>query len=69
LVKPHYEARGYGFMLKKGRLTSEEAKKICDLIIKDLEKNNIKIEKCTESPITGEKGKNIEYLILIKKNE
>ncbi|HLD92048.1 MAG TPA: SAM-dependent methyltransferase [Patescibacteria group bacterium] len=64
LIKPHYEApREY---LEKGKLKDEYVDVVLDQV-----KNNItavggKAPNLIESPIVGEKGKNREFLALIK---
>ena len=66
LLKPHYEAER--FELKKGKVPEEIVEQVRDRVIEELEESlNIKVKKVIESPIVGGKGKNIEYLILIKK--
>jgi len=65
LVKPHYEApKEY---LLKGRLKDEYIEEVLEKV-----KNNIvavggKVVDTIESPIVGEKGKNREFLVLVKK--
>jgi TlyA family rRNA methyltransferase/putative hemolysin len=52
LIKPHYEA-------KKAHLTPEESAAV-------LQSLNLTYSQITQSPILGEKGKNIEYLCYTK---
>lgn len=60
LVKPQYEAG-------KAKLTREESKKVCERIISELENLPLEVVSFLESPIQGQKGKNYEYLLLLKK--
>ncbi|OGF26335.1 hypothetical protein A2303_04025 [Candidatus Falkowbacteria bacterium RIFOXYB2_FULL_47_14] len=69
LVKPHYEAKRYGLVFKGKKLTAEESRRILESVLEDLEKAGFKINLYTTSPVTGEKGKNIEYLVWINKKE
>lgn len=65
LVKPHYEAEKW--LLYKGKLKEEF---LLEVLAKTKEKLcNLKIEIIaeTESPILGEKGKNKEFLLYMKK--
>ncbi|OGD08864.1 hypothetical protein A2397_00990 [Candidatus Amesbacteria bacterium RIFOXYB1_FULL_44_23] len=57
LIKPHYEA-------KKAHLTPDESSDILQRVLSELSAVNILALKQTQSPILGEKGKNIEYLVL-----
>ncbi len=69
LVKPHYEANGFGVRFKGKGLAPDEAKKVLGAVIAGLTKENINVSDCLESPIFGGKGKNIEYLIIINQDE
>lgn len=64
LVKPHYEAEQR--MLRKGRLEEEFIPEVLDNVRTKLKEIGLEILKETESPVLGEKGKNKEYLFLIK---
>lgn len=59
LIKPHYEAN-------RSNLPEHETKKVLEKIKKQI-KNEVKVTKILESPITGKKAKNKEYLMLCKK--
>lgn len=64
LVKPHYEAeRGH---LRKGRVADEFIDEILENVSKKITSLGGEVVKVTQSPILGEKGKNKEYLFLIK---
>lgn len=64
LIKPHYEAnRKY---LRKGKLAQEFVDEVLETVKSDIEAVGGKVEKLVESPILGEKGKNREFLALIK---
>jgi len=63
LVKPHYEAEPK--MLRKGKLLEEFIPQVLDGVKTKLAELDIKVLAETESPITGEKGKNKEYLFHI----
>jgi 23S rRNA (cytidine1920-2'-O)/16S rRNA (cytidine1409-2'-O)-methyltransferase len=65
LLKPHYEAMRQE--LKKGKVPEEFLQPIVDRVLGELKEKGIIIEKIIESPIVGEKGKNKEYLMLIRK--
>ena len=67
LLKPHYEAEKS--WLRKGKLQSEFLDRTVEKVRQDLLKSGIKIRDISESPIVGEKGKNIEYVMWIKKND
>jgi 23S rRNA (cytidine1920-2'-O)/16S rRNA (cytidine1409-2'-O)-methyltransferase len=64
LIKPHYEAPKY--YLRKGKLMDEKVPEVVESIKSEIENLKLKIENWTESPILGEKGKNREFLALIK---
>ena len=64
LIKPHYEAqKSY---LRKGKLMEEKLDEVLATVKKDITSLGGKVEKLIESPILGEKGKNREFLVLIK---
>jgi 23S rRNA (cytidine1920-2'-O)/16S rRNA (cytidine1409-2'-O)-methyltransferase len=68
LVKPHYEAGGYGLKKRTGILDEAESEEILKRVVEDLEKiYNLKIIHSMKSPITGGKGGNSEYLLLIER--
>jgi 23S rRNA (cytidine1920-2'-O)/16S rRNA (cytidine1409-2'-O)-methyltransferase len=59
LIKPHYE-------LGKGRLKVEEVEEVLKVVKEEIKSLGLKVENIVESPILGEKGKNREFLALIK---
>ncbi len=64
LIKPHYEApKSY---LRKGRLQDEKIDEVLQKVTSDMLPIGIEIEKIVESPIVGEKGKNREFLALLR---
>ncbi len=64
LIKPHYEApKNY---LIKGKLKEEYIVEVIEKVKNDIIAVGGKIINIIESPILGEKGKNTEYLALIK---
>ena len=66
LIKPHYEApKEY---LKKGRLQDEYVEEVLNKTKNDIFAAGGKVTDIVESPIVGEKGKNREFLALIRKN-
>jgi 23S rRNA (cytidine1920-2'-O)/16S rRNA (cytidine1409-2'-O)-methyltransferase len=66
LLKPHYEAEQK--MIKKGKLQEEYIPEILKEVKENLQKYNLTIIGELESPILGEKGKNKEFLLYIKKD-
>lgn len=60
LIKPHYE-------VEKGRLSEIEAEKIARQTLEKISHLGVKIIGFVKSPIVGEKGKNVEYLICLRK--
>jgi len=64
LVKPHYEAEQK--MLTKGRLEDKFIPEVLELVKEKVKSLGLEILGETESPITGEKGKNREFLIYLK---
>lgn len=65
LLKPHYEADKS--LLKKGKVLDDFLPEILEKVKKDLKDLNIEISGMIESPILGQKGKNKEFLILVKR--
>lgn len=64
LIKPHYEApKKY---LEKGRLKDDYMDEVLEKTKNDIIAVGGKVLNITESPIVGEKGKNREFLALIK---
>lgn len=65
LIKPHYEApKNY---LEKGRLKDEFVDEVLEKVKNDIIAVGGKVLDVVESPIVGEKGKNREFLALIRK--
>lgn len=67
LVKPHYEAKGYGIWLKGGRLQPAEAETVFRSVVTDLEKSGIHPKTGLKSAFPGAKKGNQEYFIWIIK--
>lgn len=65
LLKPHYEAEKK--LLTKGKLKDEYVDPVIKKVQHELAALNINILQIAESPITGQKGGNKEFLILVKK--
>jgi len=63
LVKPHYEADRN--QLRHGQVIPDQVELILAKVISQLKEQGISVEGKTVSPVLGEKGKNIEYLIWI----
>lgn len=65
LIKPHYEApKEY---LEKGRLKDEKLNEVLEKVKNDIITVGGQVDKLIESPIVGEKGKNREFLALVRK--
>jgi 23S rRNA (cytidine1920-2'-O)/16S rRNA (cytidine1409-2'-O)-methyltransferase len=64
LIKPHYEAPKQ--FLRNGRLQDEKIDEVLEKVESDMRTIGIEIEKIIESPIVGEKGKNREFLALLR---
>lgn len=64
LIKPHYEASRE--CLEKGRLKDEFMDEVLDKTKNDIVAVGGKVVNLIESPIVGEKGKNKEFLALIR---
>lgn len=64
LIKPHYEAQKH--YLEKGKLKKEFMPDVLEKVRNDIIAVGGKVIDMIESPILGEKGKNIEYLALVK---
>lgn len=65
LVKPHYEAKGYGVNLNKGLVNINDMPVIISGVETDIKNLGLKIVNKVQSPITGKHGGNIEYLYLL----
>jgi 23S rRNA (cytidine1920-2'-O)/16S rRNA (cytidine1409-2'-O)-methyltransferase len=65
LIKPHYEA--HPKLLYKGKLKEEHISAVLEAVRKRLLPLGLEILQEIESPITGGKAKNKEFLILLKK--
>jgi len=59
LVKPHYEAG-------KARLTDSEVDQVLERVEREIEHLGLTVVGVVESPILGEKGKNREFLLLLR---
>jgi 23S rRNA (cytidine1920-2'-O)/16S rRNA (cytidine1409-2'-O)-methyltransferase len=62
LIKPHYEAG-------KSKLSDMEVDEVLEKVKRDIENEGLEILKMIESPILGEKGKNREFLFLLRRTE
>jgi len=65
LLKPHYEADKK--LLRKGVLPEENRQEVVERVVAELKDAGIKVNGVTESPVTGSKGGNVEFLIYITK--
>ncbi len=66
LIKPHYEApKEY---LIRGKLMDEKIEEVLEKTKNDIIAVNGKMANLIESPLVGEKGRNREFLVLIRKN-
>ncbi|CAN5310241.1 N/A [soil metagenome] len=63
LIKPHYEAEKK--YLRKGKLAEEFMEEVLENVKKDVQNAGGRVSKLIESPILGEKGKNVEFLALV----
>ncbi|OGM13872.1 hypothetical protein A3A76_05170 [Candidatus Woesebacteria bacterium RIFCSPLOWO2_01_FULL_39_23] len=59
LIKPHYE-------LGRGKLKVGQVEQVLQAVQEDIRNVGGKVDKLVESPLLGEKGKNREFLALIK---
>lgn len=64
LIKPHYEAPRS--LIRKGYLPPEHLPNVLDVVTQDISNAGGRVLALVESPITGGKMKNTEYLALIK---
>ena len=64
LVKPHYEAEPK--MLWKGRLLEEFIPETLTTVKNKIKNLGVEVTKESQSPVLGNKGKNIEYLFCLK---
>ncbi|HLD22160.1 MAG TPA: SAM-dependent methyltransferase [Patescibacteria group bacterium] len=65
LIKPHYEAEQT--QLRSGKLQQEFLPQIIEKVQQELAQLPLEIKGISESPITGKKGGNIEYVLWIQK--
>lgn len=65
LVKPQYESKPY--MLHKGKLQESFIPEVLESVKVSLKNLDLEIVGETESPIVGEKAKNKEYLLYLKR--
>lgn len=63
LIKPHYEASKE--FIRKGKLMDEKVEEVLDKVKKNIESVGGKVVKITESPISGSRAQNREYLVMI----
>ncbi len=63
LIKPHYEAPAH--LIHKGKLPDEAIPAVLEKVRADMQRLHLTILAETESPITGEKKKNKEFLIYL----
>ena len=74
LIKPHYEStwKQAGQGEKRGVLTDEESKQVCDTTLGQMDSLGAEVLGCIESPIRGggSRGRegNIEYLALLQRS-
>lgn len=66
LVKPHYEAKGYGFKLNKGQIQVSDLEILLTRVKNDITGLGFKIIGEVESPIKGKHGGNTEYLLHLR---
>ena len=64
LIKPHYEALPEE--LDQGTVKDDSIQKVISRVTNDIEVLGGKVLKSIESPITGKRGQNKEFLFLIK---
>lgn len=67
LIKPHYEAQRSE--LKKGRVEDEYVENVLERVKSDIVAVDGQVLGLIESPIVGEKGKNREFLALLKPSQ
>jgi 23S rRNA (cytidine1920-2'-O)/16S rRNA (cytidine1409-2'-O)-methyltransferase len=65
LVKPHYEAKKYGFNLKKGQIQVPDLENLLIEVKKGITDLGFKVIGEVESPIKGKHGGNTEYLLYL----
>jgi 23S rRNA (cytidine1920-2'-O)/16S rRNA (cytidine1409-2'-O)-methyltransferase len=65
LIKPHYESDPR--MLRKGKLPEELIPEILEKVKNKIKELNVHIIAETESPLVGEKAKNKEFLLYLKR--
>ena len=65
LIKPHYEAPRH--MLSKGKLKEEFIVDVLSGVNKKLEELGLEVLSLLESPVLGEKAKNKEFLVFMKR--
>jgi len=64
LLKPHYEAPKQ--WLRRGVLPPERVPEVVASVIENLTAAGVVVKGSVQSPVTGEKGGNIEYLLWIQ---
>jgi len=65
LLKPHYEVDAKS--LKGGKVDNERLPEIVEMVRSKLKSKGFEIQSIKESPVTGKKGGNTEFVMLIKK--
>jgi 23S rRNA (cytidine1920-2'-O)/16S rRNA (cytidine1409-2'-O)-methyltransferase len=65
LLKPHYEAPHN--WLSHGKVYPERLPEVVESVQVELKKNGVNIVDIAESPVVGQKGGNVEYLMWIRK--
>lgn len=68
LIKPEFELTPKIIAKNKGHVDLKYHKKVIEKILSLAKKLNLKIHEPIKSPIVGAKKRNIEYLILLEKN-
>lgn len=64
LIKPHYESELR--MLRKGKFAHEFIPEVLSRVKGKIEELNLEILAEVESPLVGEKAKNIEFLLYLR---
>lgn len=64
LIKLHYEAPKH--YLRKGKLMEEKVDEILEIVKQEINESGGRINKIVESPLLGGKGRNKEFLALIR---
>lgn len=69
LIKPHYEAKGFGLdhLLVRGVLNEADAEAVMQRVVESLPSLGVRVLNTTRSPIEGGSGGNTEYLALLER--